>query len=175
VHFRKAKNRGRVGQRSNGRGPHMLRRAEKRPLKRFMPVARGTRPAYRNKTRGVLVFGDRQEHSPAATRGDLYTCIRRDWHSYRRLPQTTLDPTTGPAFENDDQSGEPEFRGFAPGQRRSCRAAASRPEMFPQILARRDPDVFRNPIDLDFAGASADIDHMFGHESDPQSTMPNPH
>ena len=27
-------------------------------LKRFMPVARGTRPAYRNKTRGVLVFGD---------------------------------------------------------------------------------------------------------------------
>jgi hypothetical protein len=47
--------------------------------------------------------------------------------------------------------------------------------MFSEILARRYPSVFRNPIDLNFAGATADIDHMFGHESDPQSTMPNPH
>src|SRR5262245_3373087 len=72
VHCRKAKIRGRVGQRSNGRCP--TRRcgsaslvnyfagilaphdAEKMFLKRFMPVARGTRPAYRNKTRGELVF-----------------------------------------------------------------------------------------------------------------------
>src|SRR4249919_1744428 len=59
--------------------------AKKKTLKRFMPVARGTRPAYRKKTRGVLVFGDSPKHSPTMTRGDLYTCIRRDLHSYRRL------------------------------------------------------------------------------------------
>lgn len=67
-------------------------------------------------------------------------------------------------FENDDYSGEPEFRGFAPSQRRSCRTAASRSEMFSQILTRRYPGVFRDPVDLDFADATADIDHMFGHE-----------
>jgi hypothetical protein len=36
--------------------------------------------------------------------------------------------------------------------------------MFSQILTRRYPGVFRDPVDLDFAGATADIDHMFGHE-----------
>src|SRR4029077_643864 len=64
-------------------------------LKRFMPVARGTRPAYRNKTRGELVFGDSPQHSPAMTPRDLYTCIRRYPHSYRRLPSEILDVTSG--------------------------------------------------------------------------------
>jgi hypothetical protein len=36
--------------------------------------------------------------------------------------------------------------------------------MFSETLTCRYPDIFRDPVDLDFAGATADIDHMFGHE-----------
>jgi hypothetical protein len=66
AHFCKAKNRGRVGQRSNDDFDA--------GLKRFMPVARGTRPAYRNKTRGVLVFGDSTNIAPRRRAG-TYTHV----------------------------------------------------------------------------------------------------
>ena len=50
------------------------RDSEKMTLKRFMPVARGTRPAYRIKTRGELVFGDTRNIAPRRCAG-TYTHV----------------------------------------------------------------------------------------------------
>src|SRR5215470_7049386 len=68
-------------------------------LKRFMPVARGTRPAYRIKTRGELVFGDTRNIAPRRCAG-TYTHV----YGATRIrigvnPQAILDMTSGLALK----------------------------------------------------------------------------